>query len=149
MNRTYYKTKFIVTPVYFANQIDEEPVDRLSTIRVVPVFELLDLTNPIIYQVKKGGPQKLVIEVPMWKNIALIYVSDNNLQELVENGAKIIGKPHVYASEVDAKIQMAFVCARHFIEQNDIYEVTEGHMDPQTYGNLVKMFYEDFPEKFV
>lgn len=152
----YYNTKFIVKTehtsqfmknAYFAHEVSL--AERCATIRVIPVIELLELTNDEYYKDEKGRPQKLIIEPHLWKNIALIYVCKKNLSDLVNKGAKIMDISHVYDTEIDAKIQLAFVCAKHLVEQKDVYQVTDGQMDARSYGSLVNMFYADFPEKFI
>ena len=151
MNQHQYETKFIVRSYYghgdFGNTAD------LIGARVVPVYHLIELkvnvNEKINQHVKKSGTQILVIEPNKRKNIALTYVSDNNLTELLKLGAELIDKQFVFNDKIDAKIQMAFVCAKHMIEQKDVYRATEGQLTPEGYGQLVEVFYKDFPEKFI
>ena len=143
MQRHHYDTKYIVKSHYgeFGN------TDDLTNARVVPVYYLLEVN--IDNKQNKGVSQILVIEPNKWKSIALTYVSKNNLSELLKLGAELIDKPKVFKDEIDAKIQLAYVCAKHLIEQDDVYRVTEGQMSPISYGQLVEHMYKHFPEKFV
>ncbi len=51
--------------------------------------------------------------------------------------------------EVDAKIQLAYVCSKFMIEPDDVYEATEVFLRPDSYKKLLGVFYDDFPEKYI
>ncbi len=147
-----YDTKYIVKNVrydYYCRHIT-----------IVPVYELFELTSIKNFypELKRFFPdytgvskkQTLIIELHNWKNIAVLPdVSENNLTELVEHGALILEKSHVYDTEIDAKIQLVLVFLKNSIGQEHVYGVTKGQFDYYSYGDLVNKLYEDFPEKFV
>ena len=110
-------------------------------IYITPVFKLFELEGEVL--------QYLVIEVDHWSKIALIPICKSNYYTLVTNGAKIVDKQHVYDTEIDAKIQMAYVCSKYMIEPDSVYEVTGGLLTPNSYKQLLRIFYDDFPEKYV
>lgn len=146
-----YNIKFIVKKEHFANVCvsDVVKVDMTTNILIVPVFDLLELTDEMTYMGEKCGHQKLVIEPHLLKNIASTDIFDRNLAAFVEQGAKVIDKSEVYDTETDAKIQLAFVCVKYPIKQSDVFRVTGGQLNSCSYVTLVDRLYKDFPEKFV
>jgi hypothetical protein len=56
---------------------------------------------------------------------------------------------NVYDDEIDAKIQLAFICSKHMIEPDTIYESTGGYLTKSAYKKLLGVFYDDFPEKYI
>lgn len=136
---TYYETRFILR----YPQNPTKPKHFRASIE--PVFKLFELnrTDP-------SKPHKImVIEQRKWANIALISVHEKTMDELKRNGAELLGAEHVFKDETDAKIQLAYVCSKFMIEPDDVYEATEGFLRPDSYKKLLRVFYDDFPEKYI
>jgi hypothetical protein len=153
MQEPNYDIKFVVDMEFCVkgdgfNHIDFDLPIHICVVHVYVLFELIDEKN---YQFEndKNRPLKLVIKSDKWKSLALTYISENNLTELMNSNAAIVNNTDIHDTEADAKIQLAFFCAKHLINSNDVYQVTKGQLDSHIYDDLVKMFYEDFPEKFV
>lgn len=91
----------------------------------------------------------LVIDVNRWKYIALIHVNSHNTDKLLSAGAKWVKSSNLYENMYDVKIQMAYICAKYLIEPKDVYTITEGLLTEESYTKLVKMFYDEWPEKFI
>ena len=91
----------------------------------------------------------LVIDVNRWKYIALIHVNIYNTDKLLSAGAKWVKSSNLYENMYDVKIQMAYICAKYLIEPKDVYTITEGLLMEDSYTKLVKMFYDEWPEKFI
>lgn len=112
---------------------------------IEPVFKLLEI-KPLD---PRKPTQFLVIDEMKWANIALIDVVEKSIEDLKRHGAQLLNREYVYKDEIDAKIQLAYVCSKFLIEPEQVYEATEGYLTPQAYKKLVSMFYEDFPEKYI
>jgi hypothetical protein len=147
MHQHRYKTKFIVKYEYLAK--DRMYFELPDFICIVPVYELFEITDDKIWNLEKDKPVKIVIEPCRWKSLALTYISENNLSDIVNSGAAVMDESDVYDTEEYAKIKLAFECAQQLVEQDDVYYVTKGQLDSHSYGDLVKILYEYFPEKFV
>lgn len=134
-----YVTRYFVKYKHFVySRGKKEYLD----VDIVPVYKLLDLSN-------KHKNHSLMIEQHKWRNIALIHVCERNLQELINYGAEIVNSEHLYYDEVDARIQVAFVCSKYLIEPSVVYETTNGLLLESDYKKLLKIFYNDYPEKYI
>lgn len=129
----YYNQKFYVHRNYETN---------LKSIEVIEVFVLLEYK-------KNNSLWTLFIEPEQWKNIALETISEKNIQTLLSKGAKTVESTLLYDNYLDAVIQMAFVCAKNMIKPEDIFEISNKIINEVAYKDLLKVFYDDFPEKFI
>lgn len=102
-----------------------------------------------VYILMTNKSDALVIDVNRWKYIALIHVNSYNTDELLSAGAKWVKSSDLYENTYDVKIQMAYICAKYLIEPKDVYTITEGLLMEESYTKLVKMFYDEWPEKFI
>lgn len=102
-----------------------------------------------VYILMTNKSDTLVIDVNRWKYIALIHVNSNNTDRLLSAGAKWVKSSNLYENKYDVKIQMAYICAKYLIEPKDVYTITEGLLMEESYTKLVKMFYDEWPEKFI
>ncbi len=135
----YYESRFILR---YPQQPTEPKYFRAS---IEPVFKLFELNKT-----NSSKPhQIMVIEQRKWPNIALISVHEKTMDELKRNGAELLDAAHVFKDETDARIQLAYVCSKIMIEPDDVFDVTDGWLRKESYKKLVRMFYDDFPEKYV
>ena len=102
-----------------------------------------------VYILMTNKSDALVIDVNRWKYIALIHVNSHNTDKLLSAGAKWVKSSDLYENTYDVKIQMAYICAKYLIEPKDVYTITEGLLMEESYTKLVKMFYDEWPEKFI
>ena len=102
-----------------------------------------------VYILMTNKSDTLVIDVNRWKYIALIHVNSHNTDKLLSAGAKWVKSSNLYENKYDVKIQMAYICAKYLIEPKDVYTITEGLLMEESYTKLVKMFYDEWPEKFI
>lgn len=102
-----------------------------------------------VYILMTNKSDALVIDVNRWKYIALIHVNSYNTDELLSAGAKWVKSSDLYENTYDVKIQMAYICAKYLIEPKDVYTITEGLLMEESYTKLVKLFYDEWPEKFI
>ncbi len=102
-----------------------------------------------VYILMTNKSDVLVIDVNRWKYIALIHVNSYNTDELLSAGAKWVKSSDLYENTYDVKIQMAYICAKYLIDPKDVYTITEGLLMEESYTKLVKMFYDEWPEKFI
>ena len=102
-----------------------------------------------VYILMTNKSDALVIDVNRWKYIALIHVNSYNTDKLLSAGAKWVKSSNLYENTYDVKIQMAYICAKYLIEPKDVYTITEGLLMEESYTKLVKMFYDEWPEKFI
>lgn len=136
----YYPTRYIVRQnVYYQNGVNRFAGD------IVPVYKLFTLKT--VDTTKKE--EILVIEQQKWSRIALINVCEGTIGKLMNNGAELFNREHLYEDEIDARIQLAFVCSKHLVEIADVYESTNGYLNPDSYKKLLRMFYDEYPEKYI
>ena len=102
-----------------------------------------------VYILMTNKSDTLVIDVNHWKYIALIPVNSNNTDKLLSAGAKWVKSSNLYKNTYEVEIQMAYICAKYLIEPKDVYTITEGLLMEESYTKLVKMFYDECPEKFI
>ena len=135
----YYETRFIV--VY-----PQRPTDpKFFRASIEPVFKLFEI-NP---KDQTKPRQTMVIDQRKYANIALVNVHEKSMDELKRNGAQLLDSAHVYKDEIDAGIQLAYVCSKFMVEPTDVYEATNGHLNSGSYKQLLKLFYNDYPEKYI
>ena len=135
-------------------------VYRISTIHTSDSMEL-DLVKEIkLFETEQSGyngwpyddnTKKVVTISPeKWGNVALInHRDDSNLREIMDGGAHLSAKSEVFKDEIDARIQMAFMAAKHGVKKSIIEKTTNGFVSVLAYDKLVDIFHEDFPEKFI
>jgi len=128
-----YKNKFFVKQSFGSD---------LKSIEVVEVIVLMEFK-------KRDVNYSVFIEPQKWKNIALETISMKNIDSLFSKGAQNTESSLLYDDHLDAIIQMAFVCAKNMIEPHNVYEVSNNIISEKTYKDLLKIFYDDFPEKFI
>lgn len=139
----FYKRRYRIV----INQ-HELPVDYDSTKHLdlsMYLDEVLCLFETTAYNTK----QTAIISVHNWGKIALLEQSESNFIELQQNGVDLIRTSHLYATEIDAGIQMAFIAARVDIDSNLVEKATEGLVTKQGYLKLQEVFYDEYPEKFI
>lgn len=143
----YYEIKYIVRYRYYPD-INETTHLEIDT---EPVFKLMQTTLSGVDGRRYDDKSKkvLIIQPNRWKNIALIPVHESKLQELIGGGAELVEPSSLYNDVIDAKIQVAFICSKYLIEPERVYTVTGGLLTSSAYKELVKLFYEDFPEKYI
>ena len=94
--------------------------------------------------------KSLIISHRNWANIALISNPKNrSIPELIGYGAELVEKSLVYDTITDATIQMAFIATKFDVGADKIYEVTNNILSASAYKQLLKIFYNDFPEKII
>jgi len=94
--------------------------------------------------------KSLIISHNNWVNIALISNPKNRpITELIGYGAELVEKSLIYDTITDATIQMAFIATKFNVSVDNIYEVTNNILSASAYKQLLKIFYDDFPEKFI
>jgi len=134
-----YKTKYTVK-YRWIDYMDKD--DKIFDIEILTMFELFTFEEDNILK-------SVVIEPYKWKNIALVPLSKNNISSLKRGGAEIIKSSLLFDKRIDAKLQMAFVCSKYLIPVSDIYCSTDGEINEKQYKDLLKYFYDEFPEKFI
>lgn len=139
-----YKIKYYLNYNYHKYSKDEE---YLEIIDIIPVFKLLDIELEEKY--KNKIYDTLIIEPQKFKNIALIPVNRKNIDKCVLKGAKLVFSTELYDTEIDARIQLAFVCSKYMVEPTDVFDSTNGLLTSKSYKELLKIFYDDFPEKYI
>jgi len=83
-------------------------------------------------------------------NIALIgNPKAENISTLIGHGAEMLDSRFVFKDVIDAGIHMAFIASRADIKPHLISKATNGNITQAGYIKLQKIFYEDYPEKFI
>lgn len=136
-----YQYKFHV----YINHSDYESNYSIESIEIREVMVLLDFVDTE----RQNKKMSVFIEPQNWKNVALVTVSKNNLEQLKRHGATIIESQLLYNDKIDATLQAAFICSKYLIEVKDIKRITNGVIEEETYKLLLNTFYEDFPEKYI
>lgn len=118
-----------------------------GSVEIVPVYKLLTIyTKPLA---TREHTINVVIEPHKWANVALIPIEEKNKDQLVRMGAQLINCTHVYDDEIDAGIQAAFICSKCMVEPKDVSELTHGALNESQYKKLLRMFYDEYPEKYI
>ena len=137
----YYETRYILR---YPQQPTNPKHFRAS---IEPVFKLFEINS---LDVTKQKPRQImVIDQSKYANIALVSVHEKSMDELKRNGAELLNSEHVFKDEIDAKIQLAYVCSKFLVEPENVYEATEGLLNTGSYKQLLRIFYDDFPEKYI
>lgn len=130
----FYETRYIIDHIENSENNGKSPLE-------------FDIQQVYILMTNKSDT--LVIDVNHWKYIALIDVNMYNINELLSSGAKWVKPSNLYKSITDVKIQMAYICAKYLISPEKVYDITAGLLTKKPYTELVKMFYNEYPEKFI
>ena len=121
---------------------------ELNLIRVVKLFETRK--NGYSWPDDNNILKVVTIEPENWGKIVLInHRNDSKLNEIMRAGAHLSAKSEVYEDEFDARIQMAYIASKHGIKKSKIEETTNGFVSVKAYTELVDIFHEEFPEKFI
>lgn len=136
-----YTTRFYVK---YNSRVEPQTDCRHIEYSVIePVYKLLDFTSdPFL-------GKTLIIHPNKWSQISLIPVSDDNVDNLLRNGAELILTKYLYDDIVDAKIQLAYICSVHRVKPTEVFIATHGLLTHAGYTKLLNIFYADFPEKYV
>jgi hypothetical protein len=129
----FYKRKYVVRYEYIGTDLN---------IDIVEVFELLTFDKGIV-------SMSLYIEPHKWKNIALLSITESNKQTLLNHGVEILESKFLYDDEIDALIQLAFICSKYMVAPSKIFDCSNGRLTTIAYKKLVNTFYDDFPEKYI
>jgi hypothetical protein len=130
----FYETRYIIDHIENSENNGKSPLE----------FDIEEVCI-LLY----GESDILVISLDRWTYIALIEVNMYNINELLSSGAKWVKPSNLYKSITDVKIQMAYICAKYLISPEKVYDITAGLLTKKPYTELVKMFYDEWPEKFI
>ena len=92
----------------------------------------------------------VTIEPERWEKIYLEnHTNDEDLDTIIQLGGHLSAKSEVHSTEIDTKIQMAFIAFKMGVKLSEIEEVTNFHISQGSYKQLIEEFLKEFPEKLI